>query len=186
MPRNEQGKSAPVGRREVLAGLGAVTAVAVGGVPTSVLAATPPMPKDFLLASSRLTGIALDASYLDLANAVWNALVQAGTRRLDHVVRVAGEVEDEAALLRRLTETPDRKEVEMTVRAVIFAWYNGWVPDPNDPTATDRVTPVRNPGAYDQALLWRACEEWTKAPGDCGGPFGNWHDQPAGINEVGA
>lgn len=159
-------QSSGLKRREVLAGLGAVAAFAAFG-PAKAAADLPAAPKGFLAASSRLCGVALDDSYRQVGDAVWNAMGGPTDAQLKIVVELT-QVFDNEEKLQQVLKSSD---LMPKAQALISAWYNGWTQD----AAGNNVLI-----SYDEALMWAACSDFTKPPGDCGGPFGYWQDPPAG------
>lgn len=169
-------------RRAVLAGLAGATAVAalpgVSAAATTAATTTPAMPESFLAASSKLCGIALDKSYLQLAGSIWQALAAQDGRLLADICRIAAAAPDDATLRRRLV---DDARFWPKTQALISAWYTGMVPvGPTSGTGTACAQPqtVNRVITFDEALAWTACEDFTKPPATCGGPFGYWHDEP--------
>src|SRR3954469_16479346 len=119
-------------RRAVLAGLAGATAVAtlpaavsasVAQVPASVSATMPP---SFLTASSKLCGLPLDKSYIELAQTIWTALTTSSDATLREDCRIAAEAPDEASLRRFLV---DSSKYWPTTKALISLWYTGMYPD---------------------------------------------------------
>lgn len=167
-------------RRAVLAGLAGATAVAalpaVSAAATASATTTPAMPEGFLAASSKLCGIALDKSYLQLAGSIWQALAAQDGRLLTEICRIAAAAPDDATLRRRLV---DDARFWPKTEALISAWYTGMVPVGTTPGTgcTDPQT-VNRVITFDEALAWTVCEDFTKPPATCGGPFGYWHDEP--------
>ncbi len=141
-------------RRAVLAGLATATLA-----PSFAWGAGPPPLPALLQASSKLTGIALDRSYAQLAEAYWAALTS-GTNSTDW-----------ARLIALVLETPEDKlpaalkaaGLENQAQALLSAWYSGMV---NSVVIT-----------YDDALVWRTAT-FTKPPASCGGLFGYWNAPP--------
>lgn len=179
-------------RREVLAGLaGATAVVALPMAPAVAEAATqtahqattavPAMPDSFLAASSKLCGLPLDKSYLQLAGTIWQALAARDGRTFVEICRIAAAAPDEATLRRRLV---DNRRLWPKTEALISAWYTGMVPAaPATAPGTGSACPEPQTTAnrvitFDEALAWTACEDFTKPPATCGGPFGYWHDEP--------
>ena len=145
---------------------------------------------EFLKASSRLSGIALDKSYSQMAETIWSILSAKGGEQLQRLMVLVLAV-PEAALDLALK----RAGLMPTAQAVLSAWYSGAVTiDPKlfdhpvvrhlcgdlhgavDPAAPH--APITWVFAYDEALTWQACS-YTKPSAACGGPFGYWQDAPA-------
>ncbi|MCW2239777.1 sorbitol dehydrogenase family protein [Azospirillum canadense] len=167
-------------RRAVLAGLAGTTVIAalpaVPAAATVSATATPAMPESFLAASSKLCGIALDKSYLQLAGSIWQALAAQDGRTLTEICRIAAAAPDDATLRRRLV---DDARFWPKTEALISAWYTGMVPTGTTPgTGCTEPQTVNRVITFDEALAWTVCEDFTKPPATCGGPFGYWHDEP--------
>lgn len=160
MSPNKKSDQFQPNRRDVL-GAALVGAAAVALPPLPVAAATLP-PANFLAASSRLCGITLDSSYLQLGNQVWLSVTGKGdpdyARICDIVMNSSDDNSMKAALA--LAGLLPKAQTLATV------WYTGM-------NGSDVIT-------YDNALVWRACEDFTKPPANCGGPFGYWHDKAEG------
>jgi hypothetical protein len=155
-------------RRQVLGGLSAAGALATLGLPSAVQAAKTAQPEGiqaFLKASSVLTGISLDNSYMELAEAMLDALIDSDIRLSDILTVVAAidsAGDDWKAVLKA-------NGLLGTAQQIALIWYTGMSQyDPSDPSNSTVVT-------YDNALAWRACS-FTKPPANCGGPFGYWYD----------
>jgi hypothetical protein len=161
-------------RRTVLGGLALLGAAAMlPGSPAAATASTTGSPTGFMAASSRLTGIALSGSYLQLADQLWAELIKLdGSESLDRVVALAASADSDEALQRRLIDDG----LMPSAQRIIRAWYTGMIdiPDSGRPglTATKVVT-------YNDAVVWAACS-FTKPPATCGGPFGYWNLAPQG------
>jgi hypothetical protein len=148
-------------RRDVLSALASAGALALA--PASAVAAmvdgrnggiTP-----LLAISSKLTGIELDASYLDLARTVWDALAPVhGVPALESLVRVVAH----AAPDRPLKDVLVEHGLLSVAQALTSTWYTGASATVGGPVLF-----------YDDALMWRACA-FTKPPATCGGEFGYW------------
>lgn len=158
-------------RRELLAGLAGATALAAlpGASAAAASATASAMPDTFLAASSKLCGITLDKSYIQLANTIWQALTAQGDRDFLHICRIAAAAPDDATLERKLVNS---KTLWPKTEALISAWYTGMVPAGATAAAGSKVL------TYDEALAWTVCQDFTKPPATCGGPFGYWHDEP--------
>jgi hypothetical protein len=160
-------------RRAVLAGLAGATAIAA--LPVTVSAATAPvavsaeMPASFLIASSKLCGLPLDKSYIELAGTIWKTLTASGDQTFLDVCRIAAAAPDEASLRRALV---DNSKYWPATKALISLWYTGMYPDGGETPADSAVV------TYNEALAWTVCSDFTKPPATCGGPFGYWHEQP--------
>ncbi|QQP93707.1 hypothetical protein IGS68_32355 (plasmid) [Skermanella sp. TT6] len=142
-------------RRDVLAGMAGVAALvlAPAGVAASSGGVSP-----LLQASSRLTGIALDASYLELADTVWSLLTPTyGAPVLRKLVQAVNAAPPDRPLKDVLAE----QGLLPAAQALATTWYTG---------AADGGRTVH---FYDDALMWRACA-FTKPPANCGGQFGYW------------
>jgi len=186
-----------VGRRSVLQALAAAAALSVvsGRVPGGVQAMITPATLNFLAASSKLTGIALDRSYLQLGEDIWTLLTlreERPYRRLLELVEVTPEPELAAAL--------HRAGLEPEARRLLNVWYRGQIElRPEDLTnpavmricgdLRERIDPDE-PGRlitavidYDDALSWQACS-FTKPAATCGGPFGYWADPPPATESI--
>lgn len=164
-------------RRTVLEGLGALGVVsataALPFAPASAHAALQESaaddeireaPDDFLVLSSKLTGIPLDNSYIELGNRIWTALTPTAAAEKD--LR-------ELFFFMRMGKEDWETYIKATKKNVLagkvaLIWYTGAV-DFTATTGGERVI------TYDNALAWRACT-FTKPPANCGGPFGYWHD----------
>jgi len=175
-----------VSRRTVIKGMAAAAAVCLPG--RAMAAAAIPVDA-FLAASSRLAGIALDASYTDLGETLWRLLTLDGAARMRAMVFLVNRVPED-----RLARELRRFGLGKTARTVLNAWYQGTVSilprHFRDPVVlralgdlSDRVDPAK-PGravaavfSYDEALVWRSCR-FTKPSATCGGPFGYWQDSP--------
>ncbi|WP_207459090.1 sugar dehydrogenase complex small subunit [Azospirillum sp. SYSU D00513] len=192
--RTDQGGAT---RRELLAGLaGAAVVAALPGVATvpvaeAAEAASKPlmMPHDFLTASSKLCGLELDRSYIQLGTSIWRTLA------------ALPEGKDYADLCRIALDTPDEELAqklgkdsphwEMT-RTLVATWYTGMVPAkentkedapascPDSPLPYGTLSDGAHVITYDEALAWTVCESFTKPSATCGGPFGYWHEPPTG------
>jgi hypothetical protein len=152
----------------------------------AAVAKRPPPTLNFLAATSKLTGVTLDRSYMQMADTVWSLLtLDGGGERLRLLVWLVNRTRED-----RLETELRRLGLRKTAERVMTAWYTGNVEvsrshlsDPlirrllagNAPGAGKTVTVVFN---YDEALTWQACS-YTKASATCGGPFGYWHDAPA-------
>ena len=171
-PRGKTGRTTASGdgatRRDVLAGLAGATALAALPAATASASASA-IPDTFLAASSKLCGITLDKSYIQLANTIWQALTARGDRDLLRICRIAATAPDDATLERKLVNGP---LLWPQTEALISAWYTGMVPVGAPAAAGSRVI------TYDDALAWTVCQDFTKPPATCGGPFGYWHDEP--------
>ncbi|MGF7174149.1 sugar dehydrogenase complex small subunit [Azospirillum doebereinerae] len=148
-------------RRDVLAGMAGVAAVALA--PSTAAAWADETATRRLLASARLTGIELGASYLDLVQVVWATLAPTyGAQDLDRLVRVVNDAPAGAPL----TEILLKQGLLPAAQALASTWYTG-------ASAADGGQTVL---FYNDALMWRSCA-FTKPPATCGGPFGYW-EQP--------
>lgn len=162
-------------RRQVLGGLGAAGALSSLGVslsaPAQAEAHTIPVPGPdprtmaFLQASALLTGIPLDRSYIELAEALLAALVENTLPRstidkVSETVLSAGDGWHQALRVKGLIAP---------AQDIALIWYTGMTD--YRPQHSDDSTVV----TYDNALAWRACS-FTKPPANCGGPFGYWYD----------
>lgn len=152
-------------RREVLTGLGAVAAAAAFGTPLGVgagraMAAAPgaELPDDFLLACSRLSGVDLDKSYLEIARALW-AAISATPGDWTALISTLADARTEVQALADVAA----KGLMTEAKALNLAWYSGMV-------GSTVIT-------YDEALMWRVCS-FTKPPASCGGEFGYWEHAP--------
>jgi hypothetical protein len=162
-------------RRAVLAGLAGATALAA--LPVTVSAGIAPvaapmpaeMPASFLTASSKLCGLPLDKSYIELAGTIWKTLTASGDQTFLEVCRIAAAAPDEAALRRALV---DSSKYWPATKALISLWYTGMSPDRGENPKVSKVV------TYNDALAWTVCSDFTKPPATCGGPFGYWHEQP--------
>ena len=162
-----------ISRRDALAWGGAAASVLV--MNNSMAVAGPMMPGDFRVASSRLCGIALDASYGEMAEAVWAAVIaELGEERPRKVCDLAARLADGTQLKAALK----KDGLEPVARTIIYTWYNGWINQGGQIDAVKEPRRIAMQTADDQALMWRTCQDWTKAPGDCGGPFGYWQAAP--------
>lgn len=147
-------------RREVLAGMAGLATLTM--VPASVAAAAP-RASSLLQASTRLTGIGLNASYLDLAGKVWDALEPTyGAPVLERLVQAVNAAPAGAPLGELLLE----QGLLPAAQALTSTWYTG-------ASAADGGQTVL---FYNDALMWRSCA-FTKPPATCGGAFGYW-EQP--------
>jgi hypothetical protein len=143
-----------VDRRAVLAG-----AAALAVLPTFAWGAGPPPVDAILQASSKLTGIDLDRSYIQLADAYWRALTRtAGDSRFATLVSLVVEVSEKT-----LPEAIRKAGLEGQAQALTMAWYSGMV---------DNVVIT-----YDDAVAWQAAP-YTKPAASCGGLFGYWNAPP--------
>jgi len=148
-------------RRDVLAGMTGVAGVMLA--PSMAVAWADETATRRLLASARLTGIDLGASYLDLVQVVWTALAPAfGVQDLDRLVRVVNDAPAGAPL----TEILLKQGLLPAAQALANTWYTG-------ASAADGGQTVL---FYNDALMWRSCA-FTKPPATCGGQFGYW-EQP--------
>src|SRR3954463_5727586 len=117
-------------RRAVLAGLAGAGAIAA--LPVTVSAATAPvavsaeMPASFLTASSKLCGLPLDKSYIELAGTIWKTLTASGDQSFLDVCRIAAAAPDEASLRHALV---DNSKYWPATKALISLWYTGMSPD---------------------------------------------------------
>ncbi|UEM24994.1 sorbitol dehydrogenase family protein (plasmid) [Skermanella mucosa] len=144
-------------RRDVLAGMAGVAALVLA--PAGV-AASPGGVSPLLQASSRLTGIALDSSYLELADTVWSTLAPTyGAPVLQKLVQAVNA----APADRPLKDVLSEQGLLPAGQALATTWYTGG-------SAVDQGKTVL---FYDDALMWRACA-FTKPPANCGGQFGYW------------
>ncbi|EWY39001.1 hypothetical protein N825_08345 [Skermanella stibiiresistens SB22] len=148
-------------RRDVLTGLAGGVALALA--PASALGAMAGAPgkaiTPFLAISSKLTGIELDASYLDLARTVWDALVPVhGLPTLETLVQVVANAPPD----RPLKDVMVEHGLLPVAQALTSTWYTGASATVGGPVLF-----------YDDALMWRACA-FTKPPVTCGGEFGYW------------
>jgi hypothetical protein len=167
MERSANPDSGGLTRRQVMQGAAAL-ALATSAMPGAAAASPaagpmPAMPPGMLAASSRLTGIALDRSYLEIASTVWTAMVERqGATAMTALVE---------ALASRPGQPPPTQDLLAAglmpaAQALAETWYTG--------TADGGQTVL----FYDQALMWRSCA-FTKPPANCGGPFGYWSEAPS-------
>ncbi|MBY0430841.1 MAG: sorbitol dehydrogenase family protein, partial [Rhodospirillales bacterium] len=127
-------------RRDILAGMAGLAVLAL--VPTAA-AATCSAASPLLQASTRLTGISLDASYLDLAKQVWSALAPSyGAPVLEKLVEVVN-----ATPPHRLTDVLLEQGLLPAAQALTATWYTG------ASTADGGQTVL----FYNDALMWRSC-----------------------------
>lgn len=159
-------------RREMVCGVAALAVTAVFVTPLVAQSATtaattgaatnntvPAMPAAFLVASSRLTGVALDQVALTQANQIWAALVPLyGVNQMVTVITVVQDTPDERDFYQAL----QAQGVLKAAQALVRTWYTG--------AANDQPTSVL---FYDAALAWTVCT-FTKPAGNCGGLTGYW------------
>jgi hypothetical protein len=186
LTKHIRGKAPPAGnpsRRDLVKSMAALATAA--GLPLPAVAAVPSPIDEFLIVSSKLSGIALDKSYSQMAETIYTIF---------HLERRA----DLHALMRFVIDTPeDRIEHGLkstpftkTVQDILTAWYTGSIPlsakllaDPAIQHLSGKLVPAANGKptawvfAYDEALAWRACT-FTKPSAACGGTFGYWQDPP--------
>lgn len=172
---HEKGDDRPaIGRRAVLGGMAALAASAVLPLPRALAE----VPNDQLLAaSSRITGIELDGSYIEIARQIWAPLAAKREEIFEKLIRVAAAAKDDVALKEALDAAGLRQEAE----ALAFAWYTGMVDAKRaaGKTWSDELEKKKKLEVvtYDDALTWQACT-FTKPPVSCGGDFGYWENQP--------
>jgi hypothetical protein len=165
-------------RRHVLGAIGAMGVIGSLGLPAAH-AATAPMAKDaitdeteilaFLQASSVLTGIPLDRSYIELGQAMRKALIEEGLSN-DTLTLIAKLID---AAGNGWKEALARRGFLPIAQNIALIWYTGMTQyNPDDHSHSSVIT-------YDNALAWRACS-FTKPPANCGGPFGYWYDPAPG------
>ena len=186
---NDQGKTAATkaSRRAVIKGMAAAAAAAC--LPSEAMAAQLPISA-FLDASSKLSGIALDQSYMQLGETLWHLLTLDGTVKMRALVFLVNHTPEE-----HLERDLRLSRLEMTAQTVLSAWYRGMVSvlpkHFRDPVVlrslgdlsglVDPKHPKRAVSAvltYDEALVWHSCT-FTKPSATCGGPFGYWQNPPA-------
>jgi hypothetical protein len=140
---------------------------------------------EFLAASSKLSGIALDKSYSQMAETIYTIFDLERRAALQALVRFANDTpEDQIEQGLKFAWFAD------TAQAVLGAWYTGSVTlsgklleDPairqmsGAPASAASEEPVTWVFGYDEALAWRACS-FTKPSAACGGAFGYWQDPP--------
>lgn len=144
-------------RRDILAGMAGIAAAAL--TPGTAAAAATGGVSPLLQASAKLTGIALDASYLDLAQRVWAALAPAyGAPVLEKLVQVVNAVP-----AGKMKDSLLDQGLLPAAQALASTWYTG-------ASAADGGQTVL---FYNDALMWRSCA-FTKPPATCGGQFGYW------------
>lgn len=168
MERSANPDTGGLTRRQAMQGAAALALAASAAVPGAATASPafgpiPAMPPGMLAASSRLTGVELDRSYLEIASAVWTALVER-----QGAAALTALVETLAARPGRPPSTEDLLAAGLmpAAQALAETWYTGTV----DGGQTVLF--------YDQALMWRSCA-FTKPPANCGGPFGYWSEAPS-------
>lgn len=192
--------SSPISRRSALQSL--ALAATASSLPFSLFsqpseASPPPDITTFLSLSSLLTGIKLDASYLQLGQDI---LLLLGLNYQFNLYyknlllsfeNVQGQDQIKAKSLATIHPYP--------VQSIIKAWYLSQVSltekDRNLPlvqrlcpnlreqgyTSNKKLnanhTPIIGQINYDEALTWQACH-FTKPSATCGGPFGYWANLP--------
>jgi hypothetical protein len=166
-------------RRQIIGGIASIP-IATIFTPTKVFAA----PKDiekFIYASSILCGIAMDKTFVELAERIWTILTKDATKRdMAQWRRLIDEIS-------KLPPSSDSKRIKKRLRymgprvfekAQLLAkvWYTGRIKRTNGtPKGTFQVID------YDNALVWLACT-FTKPPVTCGGHFGYWqHPYTRGV-----
>ncbi|HYD65427.1 sugar dehydrogenase complex small subunit [Azospirillum sp.] len=160
MPDSPPRRPAEPTRRDVLAGMAGVAAVAVAPTALMPTAAAAADAKSILKASATLTGIPLDLSYLDLAQKVWDTLAPTyGAPVLEKLVQAVNTAPPQRPLKDVLLE----QGLLPAAQAVTSTWYTG-------ASAADGGQTVL---FYNDALMWRSCA-FTKPPATCGGTFGYW------------
>jgi len=162
-----ESKAGLVTRRQVVTGL-AVAGVA-STLPSSRLFAADLNVDKFLKVSALLTGIALDKSYIQLGNTIWDQVTRDAS---PSVLRQWKDIINRLAYLPSGASSDDIKNTLRSVGPIATpmamqltkVWYTGRI------ERTSGVFEVIN---YDEALVWQACD-FTKPPVTCGGPFGYW------------
>jgi hypothetical protein len=164
----ETSKAGLVTRRQVVTGL-AVVGVAAA-LPLSHLQAGERDINPFLKASSVLTGIALDTSYVQLGHTIWDEVTK------DATVSTLQQWRDMITELAKLPDGASTSDIKNALQRVgpeakpmaiqlTKVWYTGRIVRGDDMVIIN----------YDEALVWRACD-FTKPPVTCGGPFGYWSE----------
>ena len=153
--------------------------------------AKPAALQQFLVASSKLTGIDdLDPSLGSAINEVFTLIAGENT-----VVALCKEITDAGMNPSSLTEKLAKHGLASSARALASFWYTGSIEVATSfsqhPTIQRHcqggLQAVKNSetGAishiclltYDDALVWQSCN-FTKPPASCGGAFGYWQEKP--------
>ncbi|WP_448203551.1 sugar dehydrogenase complex small subunit [Azospirillum sp. sgz302134] len=162
MPESPSTPPAEPSRRDILAGMAGIAATALAPAALHAPAAAPAAAaaSPLMQASEKLTGVRLGASYLDLAQTVWDTLAPVhGAPVLEKLVRVVNDAPSGRPLKDVLLE----HGLLPAAQALTATWYTG-------ASAADGGQTVL---FYNDALMWRACA-FTKPPATCGGFFGYW------------
>ncbi len=133
----------------------------------------------FMKASSVLSGIELDRSYIQLGEHIWSALSRNATKK--DLAQWNRLIQEMAKLPLSSSETRIKRKLKAMgipynnkAKKLARVWYTGRIWHPKGP----------NKGFYevidyDDALVWQACT-FTKPPTTCGGHFGYWQHPYSG------
>lgn len=160
-----------VTRRHVIGGLASIP-FAASFTPTFALADAPEVNK-FIYASSILSGIKLDKSFIALAHQIWGAVTFGVTdkekRNWQHMINQVSALPANASSrkINKALRMAGRGSKEKA-RLLAKVWYTGRIKRKigHKSTTFEVIT-------YDDALVWLACD-FTKPPVTCGGHFGYW------------